>query len=78
MLFAEMSFVNEPGKFRLEIKFKRGGSERTVWLEFFVASTKMDVKGDYKRILEIFKKYKLELQKPSVDEVAVWIEKAQA
>ena len=39
MLFAEMSFVNEPGKFGLEIKFKRGGSERTVWLEFFVAST---------------------------------------
>ena len=60
MLFAEMSFVNEPGKFRLEIKFKRGGSERTVWLEFFVASTKMDVKGDYKRILEIVEHHQRE------------------
>lgn len=57
MLFAEMSFVNEPGKFRLEIKFKKGGSERTVWLEFFVASTKMDVKGDYKHILEIVERH---------------------
>lgn len=60
MLFAEMSFVNEPGKFRLEIKFKRGGSERTVWIEFFVASTKMDVKGDYKRILEIVEHHQRE------------------
>lgn len=60
MLFAEMSFVNEPGKFRLEIKFKRGGSERTVWLEFFVASTKMDVKGDYKHILEIVERHQRE------------------
>lgn len=60
MLFAEMSFVNEPGKFRLEIKFKRGGSERTVWLEFFVASTKMDVKGDYKHILEIVEHHQRE------------------
>ena len=60
MLFAEMSFVNEPGKFRLEIKFKRGGAERTIWLEFFVASTKMDVKGDYKRILEIVEHHQRE------------------
>ena len=60
MLFAEMSFVNEPGKFRLEIKFKRGSSERTVWLEFFVASTKMDVKGDYKHILEIVEHHQRE------------------
>ena len=34
--------------------------------------------GLQQKIGEIFKKYKLELQKPSVDEVAVWIEKAQA
>ena len=29
ILFAEMSFVNEPGKFRLEIKFKRGMNMNT-------------------------------------------------
>ena len=34
--------------------------------------------GLQQKIGEIFKKYKLELQKPSVDEVAAWIEKAQA
>jgi lysyl-tRNA synthetase class 2 len=30
------------------------------------------------KIGEIFKKYKLEITKPSVDDVAGWIEKAQA
>ena len=34
--------------------------------------------GLQQKIGEIFKKYKLDLQKPSVDEVAGWIEKAQA
>ena len=34
--------------------------------------------GLQQKIGEIFKKYKLEMQKPSVDEVAAWIEKAQA
>ena len=34
--------------------------------------------GLQQKIGEIFKKYKLELQKPSVDEVTAWIEKAQA
>ena len=34
--------------------------------------------GLQQKIGEIFKKYKLDLQKPSVDEVAAWIEKAQA
>ena len=33
--------------------------------------------GLQQKIGEIFKKYKLDLQKPSVDEVAAWIEKAQ-
>ena len=60
MLFAEMSYVNEPGKFRLEISFVLNGTKRTVWLEFFVASTKMDVKGDYKRILEIVERHQRE------------------
>ena len=34
--------------------------------------------GLQQKIGEIFKKYKLEITKPSVDEVAAWIEKAQA
>ena len=34
--------------------------------------------GLQQKIGEIFKKYKLDLQKPSVDDVAAWIEKAQA
>ena len=34
--------------------------------------------GLQQKISEIFKKYKLEIAKPSVDEVAAWIEKAQA
>ena len=34
--------------------------------------------GLQQKIGEIFKKYKLDLQKPSVDEVAGWIDKAQA
>jgi len=34
--------------------------------------------GLQQKIGDIVKKYKLELQKPSVDEVASWIEKAQA
>jgi lysyl-tRNA synthetase class 2 len=34
--------------------------------------------GLQQKIGEIFKKYKLEIQKPSVDEVAAWVEKAQA
>ena len=34
--------------------------------------------GLQQKIGDIVKKYKLEMQKPSVDEVAAWIEKAQA
>ena len=34
--------------------------------------------GLQQKIGDIFKKYKLDMQKPSVDEVAAWIEKAQA
>jgi lysyl-tRNA synthetase class 2 len=34
--------------------------------------------GLQQKISDIVKKYKLDMQKPSVDEVAKWIEKAQA
>ena len=47
----QLSFVNEPGKFRLEVEYKRGNVLRTIWAEFMVASTKMDVDNDYREIL---------------------------
>lgn len=47
----QLSFVNEPGKFRLEVEYKRGNVPRTIWAEFMVASTKMDVDADYREIL---------------------------
>ena len=47
----QFSFVNEPGRFRLEIVFKINSVERSLWLEFTVASTKMDVINDYREIL---------------------------
>ena len=47
----QFSFVNEPGRFRFEVVFKVGAVERSLWIEFTVASTKMDVTGDYREIL---------------------------
>lgn len=47
----QFSFVNEPGRFRIEIVFKVDSVERSIWLEFTVASTKMDVMNDYREIL---------------------------
>lgn len=51
-LIGQLSFVNEPGKFRLEVAYVRGGSERSFWIEFMVASTKMDVESDYREIVK--------------------------
>ena len=47
---------------------------------FYLLSDIKDEKaqGLQQKIGDIVKKYKLDLQKPSVDEVAAWIEKAQA
>lgn len=50
-LIGQLSFVNEPGKFRLEVAYTRGGAERSFWIEFLVASTKMDVENDYRAIV---------------------------
>ena len=47
----QFSFVNEPGRFRIEIVFKVDSVERSIWLEFTVASTKMDAMNDYREIL---------------------------
>ena len=50
-LNGQLSFVNEPGKFRFEIVYERGSAVKSVWLEFLAVSTKMDVIGDYPAIL---------------------------
>lgn len=50
-LLGQLSFVNEPGKFRLEVAYVRNGVERSFWIEFLVASTKMDVESDYRAIV---------------------------
>ena len=50
-LHGQFSFVNEPGTFRFEVFYEVNGVERSFWIEFLVASTKMDVKKDYREIL---------------------------
>ena len=50
-LHGQFSFVNEPGTFRFEVFYEVNGVERSFGLEFLVASTKMDVKKDYREIL---------------------------
>lgn len=57
----QLSFVNEPGKFRLEVEYKRGNVPRTIWAEFMVASTKMDVDTDYCKILRQIEKEQRDL-----------------
>ena len=47
----QFSFVNEPGQFHIEVAYKTGGIERSLWFDFTVASTKMDVLNDYRTIL---------------------------
>lgn len=47
----QFSFVNEPGRFRIEVTYKTGSIERSIWFDFMVASTKMDVLNDYRTIL---------------------------
>lgn len=52
-LIGQLSFVNDPGRFRFEVEYKRGGTWHTIWAEFLVASTKMDVDTDYNTILKL-------------------------
>ena len=51
-LFGDIDFINTPGRFTLslDVEFK-DGSRRRVSLKFTVVSVKMDVEGDYKKIL---------------------------
>lgn len=52
LLSAPLSFVNEPGIFKLSFKYRPiGKPERTDTLTFRVVSPKLDTKGDYNHIL---------------------------
>ena len=52
-LVGTLDFVNEPGKFRLDLRVGfDDGSERTVRLEFMVVSVKMNVARDYAEIVK--------------------------
>lgn len=50
-LTGQLSFVNEPGKFRFEVGFAQGACVRSFWIEFLVVSTKLNVQSDYWEIL---------------------------
>ena len=52
-LVGSLDFVNEPGKFRLDLRVEfDDGTERTVRLEFMVVSVKMNVARDYAEIVK--------------------------
>lgn len=50
-LAGEVSFLNEPGLFRLGIEYQKDGRTIEKWLSFQVVSPKLDVKRDYHSIL---------------------------
>ncbi len=50
-LTGQLSFVNEPGKFRFEVAYERGAGVQSFWIEFLVVSTKLNVQTDYGEIL---------------------------
>lgn len=51
-LTGEVSFMNEPGVFILNFTYSKGGHEREAYVTFDVASPKLDIKYDYKSILD--------------------------
>ena len=52
-LVGSLDFINEPGRFRLDLRIVfDDGSERTVRLEFWVVSVKMNVARDYTEIVK--------------------------
>ena len=52
-LVGTLDFINEPGRFRLDLRVLfDDGTERSVWLEFWVVSVKMNVTRDYREIIK--------------------------
>lgn len=48
----DISFLNEPGLFRLGIEYQKEGRSHEEWITFQVVSPKLDVKHDYNSILK--------------------------
>lgn len=48
----ELDFLNEPGTFKLEFSFKKGGKLHESYIAFDVVSPKLDTKNDYKSLLK--------------------------
>jgi hypothetical protein len=61
-LVGTLDFVNEPGRFRLDLRISfADGTERTVRLEFTVVSVKMNVARDYTEIVKT-----IDREKPNI------------
>jgi len=50
-LSGNVSFLNEPGVFKLEFEYQHGGKTKRTWVTFEVVSPKLDTKHDYKSLL---------------------------
>lgn len=46
-----VSFLNEPGVFKLEFEYQHHGRQHRAWVTFDVVSPKLDTKNDYKSLL---------------------------
>lgn len=50
-LSGNVSFLNEPGVFKLEFEYQHAGKTKRTWVTFEVVSPKLDTKHDYKSLL---------------------------
>ena len=50
-LTGELDFLNEPGVFRLEFCYQKGGKRKDAYVYFDVVSPKLDTKNDYASLL---------------------------
>lgn len=50
-LSGNVSFLNEPGVFKLEFEYQHAGKTKHTWVTFEVVSPKLDTKHDYKSLL---------------------------
>lgn len=50
-LTGEIDFLNEPGVFKLDFAYRKGGARREGFITFDVVSPKLDTKNDYKTLL---------------------------
>lgn len=57
-LTGELDFLNEPGVFKLEFSYQKGGKRKDAFVTFDVVSPKLDTKNDYPSLLrEVNKEY---------------------